>query len=112
MTTMAANSIPAEIQRQAQNVIEHFNNKKIMVNSKYVPRFKGAFLYLDREDYGSSPSEICRLKYIGSLDKWEFAIFKHSSNRYDPDECMFPGTKHLNGSIEGAMLCGMEAYHA
>lgn len=83
-----------------------------MGNSKYVPRFKGNFLYLDREDYGSSPSEICRLKYTGSLDKWEFAIFKHSSNKYDPDEWMFPGTKHLNGSLEGAMLCGMEAYPA
>tara|TARA_R110000782_G_scaffold131940_1_gene223890 strand:- start:52 stop:174 length:123 start_codon:yes stop_codon:yes gene_type:complete len=25
---------------------------------------------------------------------------------------MFPGMAHLDGSIEGAMLCGMDAYTA
>src|ERR1017187_4370000 len=102
--------IPTEIQREAIDIIEQFNKQNLNGRSRYVPRFKGAFLYLDREDYGSLPSEISRLKYTGSLDKWEFAIFKHSSNKYDPDEFMFPGTAHLDGSIEGAMLCGMEAY--
>ena len=104
--------IPIAIQQQATEIIEHFNKQTLRGKSRFSPRFKGVFLYFDREDYGSSPSEICRLKYAGSLDKWEFSIFKHSSNRYDPDECMFPGMAHLNGSIEGAMLCGMEAYPA
>lgn len=77
-----------------------------------MPRFKGVYLYLDREDYGSAPSEICRLKYCGSIDKWEFSIFKHSSNRYDPEEFMFPGAGLFDGTVEGAMRCGMEAYPA
>ena len=107
-----AKAIPTDIQQQANEIIEHFNQNKLRGKSKFIPRFKGAFLYLDRVDFGSLPSEICRLKYTGSLDKWEFAIFKHSSNKYDPDEWMFPGMEHVNGSIEGAMLCGMEAYPA
>jgi hypothetical protein len=68
------------------------------------------FLYLDRADCGSAPVQICRLKYAGSPNKWEFAIFKHSSDRYDPEEVVFPGAIFLDGTIEGAMRCGMEAY--
>lgn len=107
-----AKAIPIEIQQQANEIVAQFNQKQIKNKSQYIPRFKGVFLYLDRMDYEGSPSEICRLKYTGSLDKWEFAIFKYSSNCYVPDEWMFPGTAHLNGSIEGAMRCGMEAYPA
>jgi hypothetical protein len=109
---MKQNGIPLEIQESAQTIVESFNRTVLKNSVNYVPRFKGMFLYLDREDHGSAPSEICRLKYAGSIEKWEFAIFKHSSNRYDPDEFMFPGAAFLNGTIEGAMLCGMKAYPA
>jgi hypothetical protein len=44
------------------------------------------------------------------MNRWEFAIFKWSSERYDPDEWMFPGNQYLNGTIEGAMKAGLEAY--
>jgi hypothetical protein len=107
-----AKTIPTDIQDQVIEIIKHFNQQKLRGRSNYIPRFKGAFLYLDRVDFGSQPSEICRLKYTGTFNKWEFAIFKYSSNRYDPDEFMFPGIAHVDGSIEGAMLCGMEAYPA
>jgi len=70
------------------------------------------FLYLDRVDFGSQTSEICCLKYTGTFDNREFAIYKYSSNRYDPDEFMLPGMAHFDGSIEGAMLCGMAVYPA
>lgn len=109
---MKSNSIPAEIQEAAQAIVEDFNRNVLKNSISYLPRFKGAFMYLDRIDYGSAPAEICRLQYTGSIGKWKFAIFKHSSNRYDPDEFMFPGAGLLNGTIEGAMLCGMEAYPA
>jgi hypothetical protein len=51
-----------------------------------------------------------RLKYNGKIDNWGFAIFKWSNERYDPYEIFFPGSKHLNGTIEGALKAGHEAY--
>jgi hypothetical protein len=42
--------------------------------------------------------------------RWEFAIFKYSDERYDPDEWMFPGGEELDGTIEGAMRAGLKAY--
>jgi len=76
-----AKAIPIEIQQQANKIIEQFNLQKLKGKVRYAPRFKGAFLYLDRADYSSPPSEICRLKYTGSLDNLEFATFKHSTDR-------------------------------
>lgn len=107
---MSAKNIPSEIQQSALEIIKRFNQTVLKNAVNYVPRIKGAFLYLDRADYGSRPSEICRLKYVGSLEKWEFAIFKYSANSYDSDERMFPGAEFIDGSIEGAMRCGMGAY--
>jgi len=72
-------------------------------------RFRGNYLYLDRSDYGQI-GPICRLKYTGDMENWEFAIFKWSSERYDPKEWMFPGSEHVDGTIEGAMMAGLLAY--
>ena len=77
---------------------------------EYVPRFRGAYLYLDRIGYNGRPSEICRLKWSGAMDKWEFAIYKHSKNHYDPDEWFFPGAGEVDGTVTGAMKAGNEAY--
>ncbi len=60
-------------------------------------------------DFGSI-GPICRLKYSDDFADWEFAIFKFSSDTYDPDEWMFPGYQYLNGTIEGALKAGLEAY--
>ena len=76
----------------------------------YVPRFRGAFLYLDRVGFDYRLHEICRLKWTGNFDKWEFAIYKHSRNYYDPDEWFFPGAETVDGTIVGAMRAGKEAY--
>ena len=53
---------------------------------------------------------ICRLTYTGDLNSWEFAIYKYSDNRYDPDEWMIPGIGQFDGTVEGAMKAGLEAY--
>jgi len=50
------------------------------------------------------------LKYTGDLTKWEFAIFKYSREIYDPEEWFFPGSQYVDGTIEGAMRAGREAY--
>lgn len=44
------------------------------------------------------------------MTKWEFAIFKYSSEAYDPEEWFFPGRDYVDGTIEGALKAGIEAY--
>jgi hypothetical protein len=44
------------------------------------------------------------------MKNWVFAIFKWSREQYDLDEWFFPGVQHVDGTIEGAMKAGMEAY--
>ncbi len=124
--------IPDEIREQVVAIVDQFNEENALppeadpvwqtlqrlgVSSEnqrrigiYVPRFRGAYLYLDRIGYNQRPSEICRLKWTGSMDKWEFAIYKHSKNHYDPDEWMFPGSGEVDGTIIGAMRAGNQAY--
>jgi hypothetical protein len=108
---MAAKAIPADVQRRAAEVVERFNREVLAGGRgvRYVPRFKGLFLYLDRQGAGA-PGPICRLKYTGSFEAWEFAIFKYSSETYDSHEWMFPGSQFIDGTIEGALKAGMEAY--
>jgi len=107
---MAKKAIPEEVKQQAAQIIERFNRKELArTGSHYSPRWQGAFLYLDRMDFGTA-CPICRLKYIGDMRQWQFAIFKYSSERYDPNERWFPGAGCIDGTIEGAMKAGMEAY--
>ena len=102
--------IPEAIKTQAAARIAAFNREILQdPNVCYRPRYQGAFLYLDRDDYGRV-GRICRLAYTGALDCWEFAIYKYSDERYDPDEWFFPGAEQVDGTIEGAMRAGMVAY--
>lgn len=72
-------------------LIDAFNKKNFKGSADfiYVPRFKGNFLYLDRKGYNRI-APVARLKYTGNIKKWDFAIFKWSSETYDPDEWFFP----------------------
>ena len=107
---MSANIIPVEAREEAQRVIARFNEDVLAGSeSRYVPRFKGKYLYLDREDFGNI-GPICRLDYNRRKRLWEFAIYKYSADRYDPEEWFFPGSDLVDGTIEGAMKAGMEAY--
>ena len=109
---MKIKSIPSAAKQKVEELIEEFNQKTFSQSDCfYQARFKGKFLYLDRSDYGNL-SPICRLTYTGSMDRWEFAIFKWSSEKYDPEEWFFPGSQHIDGSIKGAMKAGLEAYPA
>ncbi len=109
---MKIKGIPADAKQKAEDIIEEFNQKKFRKSDCfYRARFKGKYLYLDRSDYGNL-GPICRLTYTGSMDRWEFAIFKWSSEKYDPEEWFFPGSQHVDGSIKGAMKAGLDAYPA
>jgi hypothetical protein len=107
---MSANAIPVEAREAALRIIARFNQKVLAASGCcYAPRFKGKYLYLDREDSGNV-GPICRLEYIKRKRHWEFAIYKCSDNCYDPEECFFPGSDLVDGTIEGALKAGMEAY--
>ena len=102
--------IPDAVKTEVATIVEHFNTTTIRnPHCLYVPRYKGKFLYLDRQDYGRQ-HPICRLEYTGKMEDWSFAIYKYSDERYDEEEWFFPGAEHVNGTIEGAMKAGLEAY--
>ncbi|MDQ3257265.1 MAG: hypothetical protein M3R15_25830 [Acidobacteriota bacterium] len=107
---MSKKAIPAEIKREVEEIVTTCNRQVLKdPNYYYVTRYRGLYLYLDRFDYGRT-GPICRLTYTGKMDEWEFAIYKYSDGRYDPEEWFFPGSGHVNGTIEGAMKAGLEAY--
>jgi hypothetical protein len=102
--------ISDEIKDQIEARVDRFNRNIIKDPQHYYNvHFSGMHLYLDRIYFGA-PSPICRLKYTGHIDDWGFAIYKFSKDKYDPDEWMFPGSGHVDGTVEGAMKAGLEAY--
>jgi len=107
---MPQKTIPDKVKKQVDEIVEKFNLRVIKnPNTFYSTRYRGKYLYLSRSNYGSV-DPICRLEYTGSIDNWNFAIYKYSSERYDPDEWFFPGAGNIDGSVEGAMEAGLEAY--
>jgi hypothetical protein len=107
---MPGTRIPDAIKAQVVDRIAAFNRQTFPDPQVcYQPRYQGAFLYLDRWDHGRV-ARICRLAYTGTLDRWEFAIYKYSDERYAPDEWLFPGAAHLDGTLEGALRAGIVAY--
>jgi hypothetical protein len=105
------NIIPATVQDEIVKRVEIFNTKYFSKKEgRYHPSIKGKFVYLMR--VGPSGLEpICRLTYNGNINNMDFAIFKYSSEKYDANEFCFPGANYVNGTIEGAMKAGMEAYN-
>jgi len=99
-----------EIKKNVIEIVDQFNRKYFSRDDCfYTVRFEGKYCYLDRSDYGRI-GPIFRLTYTGAIDKWKYAIFKWSSEQYDPNEFYFPGSNYLDGTIEGAMRAGLEAY--
>ncbi len=107
---MPKKTIPDDVRADIAKIVENFNRKRLKrYDSRYVPKYKGKYLYFSRDDGTGEPEPICRLEYTGNMSKWEFAIFKYSSGRYDPNE-IFPGIENVNGTAEGALKAGMKAY--
>lgn len=103
-------AIPREIKDQVERIVEGFNGTVLKdLGRYYLVRFKARFLYLDRSDYGRV-GPICRLEYRGGMDNWKFSIYKFSSGSYDAEEWFFPGSDQVDGTLEGAMKAGLEAY--
>jgi len=102
-----AKSIPNNVKQQVAASITEFNKR---LDYGYVVRYRGAFVYIDRKNYFGNSTPICRLKYTGDINHWEFAIYKYSVERYDANEWIFPGSNHLDGTVNGALKAGLEAY--
>jgi hypothetical protein len=107
---MGKKLIPDEIRAKVSENVEKFNQKEFKdLDVRYVARFKGRYLYLDRVAYGEN-EPISRLEYLEAINKWEFAIFKWSTESYDANDFFFPGSELFNGTVEGAMKAGMKAH--
>ncbi len=104
--------ITPEIKQQVEKIIEQFNNTELDLISdfySYFATYKNKFIYLkiQKEDVVYPAG---RLTYNGNLNDLEFAIYKFSSEKYDGDEFMFPGSQHLDGSVKGALYACNTAY--
>lgn len=94
--------IPLQIRKEIATRVNAFNEQE---DCSYLFQIKENFIYLSRDG-----GRIGRCTYNGDLEKLDFAIYKYSSGEYDPDEFFFPGAGCLDGTIEGAMEAGLEAY--
>ncbi len=107
---MATTGIPKDIKAQVEDIVARFNRTVIRdPGAFFTTRYRGKYLYLDRHDYGHLGPR-GRLTYTGDMNRWEFAIYKYSDERYDPDEWMFAGAGYLDGTVEGALRACMAAY--
>ena len=115
-------TVPPDIQAEVQKMVDEFNRVDLKgstslldaffpkkIKRGYSARFKGKYLYLDRTDR-YEPLPICRLTWNGRMDNWDFAIYKYSSGKYDPEEWFFPGAEFVDGTVVGAMKAAMVAY--
>jgi hypothetical protein len=103
-------SIPLQVREEAVQIIDKFNRKELArTGSRYIPRFRGKYLYLDRDDSGEL-GHVCRLEYVNRKRGWYFAIYKYSADRYDEEAWFLPGSRLVDGSINGALKAGMVVY--
>jgi hypothetical protein len=100
-----------EIKLQADAIVARFNAEELRNKpyAHYVTSYRGAHLYLGHQQ-GGKFWPVCRLTYTGNMENWDFAIYKYSDERYDPDEWFFDGAGEVDGTIEGAMRAGLDAY--
>ena len=107
---MRSKGIPGSVREKVEKIVERFNEESIGNPDRYYAvRYRGKYLYLDRIEYGEA-GPICRLEFNGRMDNWDFAIYKYSTESYDPDEWFFPGSESVDGTVEGAMKAGLKAY--
>jgi len=104
--------IPKEIQEEIMARVKVFNETKLTrkKSRKYYVQIKGKFIYLFFDTNMGVLDPVCRLTYRGDLNNMDFAIYKYSSEKYDPNEFCFPGSSSVNGKLEGAMRAGMKTY--
>ncbi len=86
--------------------IDKFNKE---IGTKFEVSIKGRFVYIFVLD-DDVETKLGRLEYHGRPDNWSFAMFKYSSERYHPDELMYPGFFELDGTVEGGLKASVQLY--
>lgn len=86
----AKTSIPLRAQWLLKQRLEkHVATERKNQCRSVVIRFRGAFAYVDAfpakqdDPADATPIHLCRLRWLGSVDRWEFSFFKHSSEKYE-----------------------------
>lgn len=104
-------AVPLNIQEALEERVKKFNKKKLAdAPCKYCIDARGKFIYLRYLYPNNTLENVARLTYSGNLEEMEFAIFKHSTQKYDAKDWLFPGDEFVDGTIEGAMKAGLVAY--
>lgn len=103
-------TISDEVRAEVEALVAQFN-RDVVKNPRcfFSVRFRGKYAYLDRDDYGHVGPR-ARITYNGDMESWDFAIYKYSNERYDPEEWMFPGSGNIDGTVTGALYAALEAY--
>jgi hypothetical protein len=86
-------------------------------------RFRGSFAYVDalrrngwplpgtpqetQDLIDATPTRLCRLRYLGSPARWEFAFYKYSDEIYEPS---FLPSGAFEGTPEEAFDCAAGVY--
>ena len=104
---MGREQIPQFTKDKVLQIVSQYNAS---FNTEYRMEFKRIYAYLERKDKNGMITIIGRLKYMPKRKNWDFAVFKYSRERYDPDEMLFPGRHLLDGTIEGVLKAGHEIY--
>lgn len=92
-------TIPPELTEVIQPQIEIVARE---YNRELTYRIKQSYVYFDAED-----DPICRCKYTGDINDWEFALFKWSTESYSTtDEFGFS----FRGTIQECVESGVKAY--
>ena len=117
--------IPKSIQERIRNrILTHAEANYAGKYNRLEIRFRGAFCYIDAytepavipdwpppggpetpeeriERLRNTPTHLCRLRYFGNEERWSFAFFAYSSEKYEPAAAN--GTWH--GTPEEAFNC-------
>lgn len=81
----SAGKIPAQVLSRLEQQLRAHAKAKWPACVALNVRSRGAFVYVDAQGERDSQSEpLCRLRYMGDNDCWEFAYFTWSRGTYEP----------------------------
>ncbi len=109
---MNRKTIPTDVKKELEKILSHFN-QEILKDTlfSYIVKYRGNYAYFGRQNFVvGQVNPIFRLQYTVKMDDWKFSIYKYSSNRYDPDDWCLTGFNYVDGTVEGALKAGEEAY--
>ncbi len=100
---MGKSKISTEVKEEIEEIIDQYNANAV---GDYFVEYRGDKIYLKRLEVTGHISPVARLHYTGSLDDLDFAVYRWTTEKYDPEESFFPGSELFDGTILGAMKTG------